>query len=223
MSALKSAATVIERVSIPKPAYFAPPQALVHPSKREVVVAKSLKDMSADELAALGIEPGKLLLPVFGGKKVREQKEKKEKPKKEKSAKQPEEKKEIVSSDPFMGVKFTEAHILSDEDFIRFTRKHNIHDKGMKAIFFANGGKAYTGYETLQTAFEAMRRNVLAKLAGLTAGEPYKRVREIEGEHHVFNAGTYAEAQLIRERARELARIRESNAKWMLKPIRKAG
>ena len=218
MSANKATATVIERVNIPKPAYFVGSNVLVHPSKREVPVAKALKDMTPEELSALGIEPGKLCMPTFGSPK----------PKKEKKVREPKApkivpQKENVDPDPFMGVKFTEAHILSDEDFIRYTRKHNVHDKGMKAIFFANGGKAYLGYDTLQTAFEAMRRNILAKIAGLTPSDkPYKRVGSLlEGEHSVFNKDSYEQAQLIRVRAFELARIRNENNKWLNSPILK--
>lgn len=220
MSANKSSATVLERIRIPKPAYFAGSNVLVHPSKREVPVAKSLKDMSPEELSALGIEPGKLLMPTFGSpnpKKEKQVREPKVKVQKEKT-----EPKVDIPADPFMGVKFTEAHILSNEDFIRYTRKYTIHDKGIKAIFFANGGAAYLGCDTLQTAFEAMRRNILAKIAGLTAASmPYKRVNQLEGEHHVFNEKAYEQSMLIRARAFELARIRSENSKWLNTPILK--
>lgn len=219
-------ASIQEVITVPKTPYFAAPNALVHPTKREVVVHKSIKNMTADELAAMGFQPGKLFLPSFTPKEKKEKKEKvakAEKVAKEKVVKAKSEK-TAIPSDPFMGVKFTEAHILSDAEFIKYTRApFNIHSKGAKALFFANGGAAYLGHDCLQGSFEAMRGNILAKIAGLTAGEPYKRIQRLEGEHVVFNAGTYEQAIRIRETARRLAQIKADNYKWMGEPIRKVG
>ncbi len=215
-----------EVVTVPKTPYFAAPNALVHPTKREVVIHKSIKSMTAEELAAMGFQPGKLFLPCFTPQEKKEKREKvakAEKVAKEKVVKAKSEK-VVIPADPFMGVKFTEAHVLSDIEFIKATRApFNIHSKGAKALFFANGGAAYLGHDCLQGSFEAMRGNILAKLAGLTPGQPYMRIQRLEGEHVVFNAGTYHQANLIRERAREEAHRRSENSKWMCTPIRKAG
>ncbi len=207
-----AAAKQDEAIVYPKAAFIDPPKALVFPTKRDTTPAKSL--------AELGM--GKLFLPKFGSDKPA--KVKSEKVKAEKAAKVKVEKVEVVS-DPFFGVRFTEAHILSDVDFIKYTRApFNIHSKGAKALFFANGGSAYLGHDCLQGSFEAMRQNILAKLAGLTAGETYKRVgTKLTGVHNVFNAGSYEKAQRIRENAREIARIREENHNWLHLPIRKVG
>ncbi len=212
-----AAAKQEEVVVHPKPAFIDPPKALVFPTKRDTTPAKSL--------AELGM--GKLFLPKFGGidkpAKVKSEKVAKEKgekvPKGEKIAKVE------TPSDPFMGVKFTEAHILSDAEFIKATRApFNIHSKGAKALFFANGGAAYLGHDCLQGSFEAMRSNILAKIAGLTPGEPYKRVGiKLVGEHVVYNANTYEKAQMLRAQAYELARIREENYNWLNVPVRKVG
>lgn len=203
-----------EVVVHPKPAFIDPPKALVFPTKRDTTPAKSL--------AELGM--GKLFLPKFGSDLKKPKKEKVVKEKTEKVAKEKLAKVE-TPSDPFMGVKFTEAHILSDAEFIKATRApFNIHSKGAKALFFANGGAAYLGHDCLQGSFEAMRGNILAKLAGLTPGEPYKRVGiKLVGEHHVFNKGTYEQAQLLRVRAYEVARFREENYNWLNASIRKVG
>jgi hypothetical protein len=207
-----AAAKQEEVVVLPKPTFIDPPKALVFPTKRDTTPAKSLTELGM----------GKLFLPKFGSDLKKPAKVKSEKVAKEKVEKTA---KVETPSDPFMGVKFTEAHILSDADFIKFTRApFNIHSKGAKALFFANGGSAYLGHSTLQGSFEAMRGNILAKLAGLTAGEPYKRVGiKLVGEHHVFNKGTYEQAQLLRTRAYELARIREENYNWLNVPVRKVG
>jgi len=183
--------SIQEVVIVPKPAYIEPPAAWAQPV----------------------ITP-KLSLPVFGGVKVKLPKEKREK--KEKGGKK--SKAIAPPADPFMGVRFTEAHILSDIEFVKATRApFNVHSKGGKALFFANGGVAYLGCDTIQTAFESMRRNILAKIAGLTPGEEYKRIRDM-GDNHVFNGSTYVASQLIRDKAREQARIQEENVCWMRMP-----
>jgi hypothetical protein len=213
-----AAAKQEEVIVHPKPAFIDPPKALVFPTKRDTTPAKSLSELGM----------GKLFLPKFGSdldKPAKVKKEKVAKEKIEKVAKQKGTPAVPGPTDPFMGVVFTEAHILSDVEFIKATRApFNIHSKGAKALFFANGGAAYLGHSTLQGSFEAMRQNILAKLAGLTAGEPYKRVgTKLIGEHHVFNKGTYEQAQLLRTRAYEVARIREENYNWLNAPLRKVG
>lgn len=114
---------------------------------------------------------------------------------------------------------FTEAHMLSDVLFITYTRGMTVHDKGGKALFYANGGGEIQHlHATLAYAWDALRHGKIAKIAGVKAGE-YQRHNHIDMDtHQVYRSPLHADP-IARARAIEDARMRHADEKWLASAI----
>lgn len=187
-----------------KNTFIAPSKPLVAPTlKRDVVIAKSLKD--------LGQVPNVNLVKCA--------------PVKEGASKRKAIAEKVIAPAPKAPSKptFTEAHVLSDEMFIIHTRGMNVHDKGGKNLFFANGGGEIVHlYSTLAFAWEALRQSKLSRIAGVKAGA-YRRHNHIDlNTHQVYRSPLHADPS-VRQRAIEDARIRQADDKWLASAVRANG
>lgn len=205
MSNVATAVSTNDRFQSPRPAYVPPSNPLIAPTlKREETKPLIRKD------------PDLVIhLPTHNPKKER------------KSAKKSEK---SAPKDPLANIKlaekprFTMAHVLSDEEFIKYTVGRTFADKGMKALFYANGGFTLEGkYATPQLAFDALRAAKIAALKGVEPAE-YKRVNRLEGEHKVYvPGGTFEDTKRVRERATEVAKMRADNQQWLGVPVGSKG
>lgn len=112
-------------------------------------------------------------------------------------------------------ITWTQAHVLSDELFITYTRGMTVHSKGGMNLFMANGGAEIKDlHATLAFAWEALRKGKLSKLAGVTAGE-YRRHNPINpNTHHVYRSPLQQDPY-VRARAIEESRSRQSDEQWL--------
>lgn len=186
-----------------KNAFIAPSKPLVAPTlKRDVVISKSLKE--------LGQIPNVNLVTCP--------------PMKEGSAKRKAIANKVttpVASKLSWKPTFTEAHVLSDELFITYTRGMTVHDKGGRSLFYANGGGEIVHlHATLAFAWEALRKSKIAKLAGVKGAE-YKRHNHIDlSTHQVYVSPLHADP-MVRQRAVEEARQRRDTEQWLNSAIGK--
>lgn len=196
------AVTAEERFTMPRKAFIAPSKPLIDLGKKKEVT----EPVDLSKLPTLH-------LPTFGNKvaekKVREKKSR--------------EKQEVNYGPP---VVWGPEHVVTDEEFIIRTRAYSIHDDGIKELFYANGGADIVAlYETIATAFDALRRYKMAKLSGIlddvTADTPeWQRVINYASHDiKLYVSGTQAEAQVIRERALQVAEKQRQDEEWMNEPL----
>ncbi len=195
--------SIIERIRMPRPTFVPPTNPMITPTlKREVPIGVPLNRTPLPPLN----------LPSFGGKL---------------SPSKPRASKEKVIAPVAKGtiVSYTSEDVCSDENFIMRTRAHTIHDPGMKALFFANGGVAmYQDYDTLAQAFDALRRTKMMLIAGLTpAKSPYERVPRLANQDITIYVPGKSVEETIREREGERteARRRQANQEWLAQPLTK--
>lgn len=201
-----------DRFSAPKPRFIQPSKALI-PTDGSFRSEKGAAP--ATPLAKLPA----LNLPTFGtGKRT----EAKVRASKETSTPAPTVRGPVV--------RFGPEHVVSDEDFILKTRGYSIHHPGIKELFYANGGlEIEAQYDTLANAFDALRRTkaarVVGALDGITSETPaYTRHQSFAShEIDIFVPGTVRDAQIIRERAKEAASLRNQTEAWLHAPIKKVG
>ena len=112
---------------------------------------------------------------------------------------------------------FTEAHVLSDQLFITYTSKMSIHDKGGKALFYANGGGEIVHlHTTLAFAWEALRKQKLSSIMGIKPShKPYSRADVIDMTRFQVYRSPLQRDPHLRSRAREEAVTRAQDQLWL--------
>ena len=91
-------------------------------------------------------------------------------------------------------IKFCQAHIMSDRQFITTTRHMSIHDKGAMSLLLANGGQRFLlmGFLPAQ-ALDLLRKEKMNKLQKLPNSSFDRRPKMVYGKIYVAGIPTIEE------------------------------